>query len=40
MQTFKKLILNNIEQICYENDLLTDFGIWDESHSSHVCGII
>ncbi len=33
-------ILNNIEQICYEKDLLTDFGIWDESHSSHVYGII
>ena len=33
-------ILNNIEQLCCEEDLLTDFGIWDESHSSHIYRII
>ena len=33
-------ILNNIEQLSCEKDLLTDFGIWDESHSSHIYGII
>lgn len=33
-------ILNNIEQIYCEKDLLTNFGIWDEFHSSHIYAII
>ena len=32
--------LNNIEQINCEKDLLLDFGIWDEFHSSHILSII
>ena len=33
-------ILNNIEHIYCEKDLLLDFGIWDEFHSSNIFSII